>query len=63
MEKEAFDLIEYKISKNTEVIAQEVLGTGRSMRAVAEEIAMARVKRAMLMRKGDIDVARRIGSR
>ncbi len=62
-EKEAFDLIEYKISKNTEVIIQEVLGTGRSMRAVAEEIAMARVKRAMLMRKGDIDVARRIGSR
>jgi glutamate dehydrogenase (NAD(P)+) len=62
-EKEAFDLIEYKISKNTEVVTQEVLGTGRSMRGIAEEIAMARVKRAMLMRKGDIDVARRIGSR
>jgi glutamate dehydrogenase (NAD(P)+) len=62
-EKEAFDLIEYKISKNTEVVIQEVIGTGRSMRVVAEEIAMARVKRAMFMRKGDIDVARRIGSR
>jgi glutamate dehydrogenase (NAD(P)+) len=62
-EKEAFDLIEYKISKNTEVVIQEVLGTGRSMRSVAEEIAMTRVKRAMLLRKGDIDVARRIGSR
>jgi len=62
-EKEAFDLIEYKISKNTEVVIQEVIGTGRSMRSVAEEIAMARVKRAMLLRKGDIEVARRIGSR
>ncbi len=62
-EKEAFDLIEYKISKNTEVVVQEVLGTGRSIRSVAEEIAMARVRRAMLLRKGDIDVARRIGSR
>jgi glutamate dehydrogenase (NAD(P)+) len=62
-EKEAFDLIEYKISKNIEVVIQEVLGTGRSMRAVAEEISMARVKRAMLYRSGDIEVAKRIGSR
>ncbi|HVP23055.1 MAG TPA: Glu/Leu/Phe/Val dehydrogenase [Conexivisphaerales archaeon] len=62
-EKEAFDLIEYKISKNTEVVIQEVLGTGRSMRSVSEEIAQARVKRAMMLRKGDIDAARRIGSR
>jgi len=57
-EKEAFDLIEYKISKNTEIVIQEVIGSNRSPRSIAEEIAMVRVKRAMLLRRGAIDVAR-----
>jgi glutamate dehydrogenase (NAD(P)+) len=57
-EKEAFDLIKYKITNNLRMVLGEAVHSDRSPRAIAEELAMARVRRAMLLRKGAIDVAR-----
>jgi len=66
-EKEAFDLIKYKISKNIkQVLAEAVMqrtkqGDGYVMgnpRRIATEIGKQVVYRAMLLRKGAISVAR-----
>ncbi|MEM3032502.1 MAG: Glu/Leu/Phe/Val dehydrogenase [Nitrososphaerota archaeon] len=57
-EREAFDLINYKIISNIKMILGEADQRNRPPRQVAQEVAAARVKRAMLLRKGAIDVAR-----
>jgi glutamate dehydrogenase (NAD(P)+) len=57
-EKDAFELIQYKTTKNLKIILGEAIQSSRSPRAVAEEIARSRVKRAMLLRKGALEVAR-----
>lgn len=71
-EKEAFDLIKYKISKNIkQVLAEAVMqrtkqGDGyvmRNPRKIATEIGKQVVYRAMLLRKGAISVAREANAR
>lgn len=62
-EKEAFDLIAYKISRNIKsvlarCIMEERAKEGKSPRIVAMEIAKQRVHRAMLLRRGALAIAR-----
>ncbi|MEM2766475.1 MAG: Glu/Leu/Phe/Val dehydrogenase, partial [Candidatus Caldarchaeum sp.] len=57
-EKEAFDLINYKISVNVKLVLTLVQQNSLTPRKIAQEIAKTRVKRAMLLRRGAIDVAR-----
>ncbi|GBC70232.1 Glutamate dehydrogenase [archaeon HR01] len=57
-EMEAFDLIRYKISTNIKMILTEADQIRKPPRTVALDIAAARVRRAMLLRRGAIDVAR-----
>jgi glutamate dehydrogenase (NAD(P)+) len=65
-EKEAFDLISYKITKNIkQVLAEAIVQKDKSEyheaqnpRKIATEIAKQIVYRAMLLRKGAINVAR-----
>ena len=62
-EKEAFDLIAYKISRNVKsVLAKSIMEepskVDKTPRAVAMEIAKERVHRAMLLRRGALAIAR-----
>jgi glutamate dehydrogenase (NAD(P)+) len=57
-EYEAFELIKQKITSNVKLILTEADLRTRPPRQVALEIAAARVKRAMLLRRGAIEVAR-----
>lgn len=57
-EKEAFDLIEYKITKNVKEVLTEAIMKKENPRKVATEISKQIVYRAMLLRKGAISVAR-----
>lgn len=57
-EKEAFDLIEYKISKNIKEILTEAIMREENPRKIATELSKQIVYRAMLLRKGAISVAR-----
>ncbi len=57
-EKEAFDLIKYKISRNVKLVLSMAHQNGMTPRQVALEVAKARVRRAMLLRRGAITVAR-----
>jgi glutamate dehydrogenase (NAD(P)+) len=57
-EKEAFDLIEYKISKNIKEILTEAIMKEENPRKIATELSKQIVYRAMLLRKGAISVAR-----
>ncbi len=65
-DKEAFDLINYKITKNVkQVLAEAIVQKDKSdyneaqnPRKIATELAKQIVYRAMLLRKGAIDVAR-----
>lgn len=62
-EIEAFDLIRHKITSNVKMILSEADRYKKTTRAVAHEVAAARVRRAMLLRKGAIDVAREFFAR
>lgn len=62
-EKEAFDLIRYKISKNIKNILTQAIMNEENPRVVALEMSKQRVYRAMLLRKGAISVAREAYSR
>uniref|UniRef100_A0A7C5U6E5 Glutamate dehydrogenase n=1 Tax=Caldiarchaeum subterraneum TaxID=311458 RepID=A0A7C5U6E5_CALS0 len=62
-ELEAFDLIKHKITSNVKMVLSEADGFKKTARAVAQEVAAARVRRAMLLRKGAIDVAREFFAR
>ena len=57
-EKEAFDLIEYKITKNIKEILTEAIMKEENPRKIATELSKQIVYRAMLLRKGAISVAR-----
>jgi glutamate dehydrogenase (NAD(P)+) len=57
-EKEAFDLIEYKISKNIKEVLTEAIMKEENPRKIATELSKQIVYRAMLLRKGAISVAR-----
>ena len=57
-EKEAFDLIEYKITKNIKEILTEAIMKEENPRKIATELSKQVVYRAMLLRKGAINVAR-----
>ncbi len=57
-EKEAFDLIEYKITKNIKEILTEAIMKEENPRKIATELSKQIVFRAMLLRKGAISVAR-----
>jgi glutamate dehydrogenase (NAD(P)+) len=57
-EKEAFDLIEYKITKNIKEIFTEAIMKEQNPRKIATELSKQIVYRAMLLRKGAISVAR-----
>jgi glutamate dehydrogenase (NAD(P)+) len=57
-EKEAFDLIEYKISKNIKDVLTEAILKEENPRKIATEHSKQIVYRAMLLRKGAINVAR-----
>jgi glutamate dehydrogenase (NAD(P)+) len=62
-EKDAFDLIAYKISRNVKsVLAKSIMEEpskeDKTPRAVAMEIAKERVHRAMLLRRGALAIAR-----
>jgi glutamate dehydrogenase (NAD(P)+) len=65
-EKEAFDLISYKIAKNVKQVLAEAIvqkdkreyNEAENPRKIATEMAKQIVYRAMLLRKGAIDVAR-----
>ena len=65
-EKEAFELIRYKITKNIrQVLVEALMQTGSvqdpeivNPRKVAVELSQQVVYRAMLLRKGAINVAR-----
>jgi len=61
-EKEAFELIKYKISKNIKNILQAIMNE-ENPRILALEMSKQRVYRAMLLRKGAISVAREAYSR
>jgi glutamate dehydrogenase (NAD(P)+) len=62
-EKEAFDLIRYKISKNIKNILTQAIMNEENPRVLALEMSKQRVYRAMLLRKGAISVAREAYSR
>jgi len=62
-EKEAFDLIRYKISKNIKNILTQAIVNGENPRVLALELSKQLVYRAMLLRKGAISVAREAYSR
>ena len=57
-EKEAFDLIEYKITKNIKEILTEAIMKEENPRKLATKLSKQIVYRAMLLRKGAISVAR-----
>jgi glutamate dehydrogenase (NAD(P)+) len=57
-EKEAFDLIEYKISKNIKEVLTEAIMKEENPRKIATELSKQIVYRAMLLRQGAIRVAR-----
>ncbi|HET7644677.1 MAG TPA: Glu/Leu/Phe/Val dehydrogenase [Nitrososphaeraceae archaeon] len=57
-EKEAFELIEYKISKNIKEILTDAIMKEENPRKIATELAKQIIYRAMLLRKGAINVAR-----
>ena len=57
-EKEAFDLIEYKISKNIKEVLTEAIMKEENPRKIATELSKQIVYRAMLFRQGSIRVAR-----
>ena len=57
-EKEAFDLIEYKISKNIKEVLTEAIMKEENPRKIATELSKQIVYRAMLLRQGAISVAR-----
>ena len=57
-EKEAFDLIEYKITKNIKEVLTEAIIKEENPRKIATELSKQIVYRAMLLRKGAISVAR-----
>jgi glutamate dehydrogenase (NAD(P)+) len=57
-EKEAFDLIEYKITKNIKDVLTEAIMKEENPRQIATERSKQIVYRAMLLRKGAISVAR-----
>ena len=57
-EKEAFDLIEYKITKNIKEVFTEAIMREVNPRKIATELSKQIVYRAMLLRKGAIKVAR-----
>jgi glutamate dehydrogenase (NAD(P)+) len=62
-EKEAFELIKYKISKNIKNILTQAIMNEENPRVLALEMSKQRVYRAMLLRKGAISVAREAYSR
>jgi len=62
-EKEAFDLIRYKISKNIKNILTQAIMHGENPRQLALDLSQQLVYRAMLLRKGAISVAREAYSR
>jgi glutamate dehydrogenase (NAD(P)+) len=62
-EKEAFELIRYKISKNIKNILTQAIMNEENPRVLALEMSKQRVYRAMLLRKGAISVAREAYSR
>lgn len=55
--KQAFDYIQYKIVNNVRQVLTKSFETGRWPREIALEIARNRVKKAMLLRAGAIDIA------
>lgn len=57
-EKDAFDLIEYKISKNIKEVLTEAIMKEENPRKIATELSKQIVYRAMLLRQGAISVAR-----
>ena len=57
-EKDAFDLIEYKISKNIKEVLTEAIMKEENPRKIATELSKQIVYRAMLLRQGAIKVAR-----
>ncbi|MDQ3835657.1 MAG: Glu/Leu/Phe/Val dehydrogenase [Thermoproteota archaeon] len=62
-EKDAFDIIAYKISRNVKsVLAKSIMeepaNVARTPRVIAMEIAKERVHRAMLLRRGALAIAR-----
>ena len=57
-EKEAFDLIEYKITKNIKEVLTEAIMKEENPRKIATGLSKQIVYRAMLLRKGAISVAR-----
>jgi len=57
-ELEAFELIKYKITSNVKIVLSDSDVSTKPPRKVALEIAQARVRRAMLLRRGAIEVAR-----
>src|SRR5918997_886527 len=57
-EKEAFDLISYKITKNIKDVLTEAIMNEENPRQIATERSKQVVYRAMLLRKGAISVAR-----
>jgi glutamate dehydrogenase (NAD(P)+) len=62
-EKDAFDIIAYKISRNVKsVLAKSIMEEqtkeGKTPRTVAMDIAKQRVHRAMLLRRGALAIAR-----
>ena len=57
-EKEAFDLIEYKISKNIKEVLTEAIMKEENPRKIVTELSKQIVYRAMLLRQGAISVAR-----
>jgi glutamate dehydrogenase (NAD(P)+) len=62
-EKEAYELINYKISKNIKNILTQAIMNEENPRMLALEMSKQRVYRAMLLRKGAISVAREAYSR
>jgi glutamate dehydrogenase (NAD(P)+) len=57
-EKDAFELITYKIAKNIKNILTQAIVNEENPRKIATEISKQIVYRAMLLRKGAISVAR-----
>ncbi|MFB5600508.1 MAG: Glu/Leu/Phe/Val dehydrogenase [Nitrososphaeraceae archaeon] len=57
-EKGAFDLIEYKITKNLKEVLTEAIMKEENPRQIATKLSKQIVYRAMLLRKGAINVAR-----
>ncbi|MFZ0327536.1 MAG: Glu/Leu/Phe/Val dehydrogenase [Nitrososphaeraceae archaeon] len=62
-EKEAFELIRYKIAKNIKSILTQAIMNEENPRILATEMSKQIVYRAMLLRKGAISVAREAYSR